>query len=270
MSKAHPPPLIARPGGAATTVDQCKNCDLTVNGMFCSRCGQSVRVTRISASYVLGEIFDFITNIRICFLFTSLRLLASPGAVAVEFIDGKRRKYQSPVSYFLIWTTIYILLLSIEEVLPGHSRIIDYGEYFGPGKTTTYAISHLAVVLTAVIPLQSIYLYVLITNQKFTYFETVASVIYLIGTILLLQSVFVLLVWVMHFVGGIAAVNLAVSDALKVLYVTWFAADLSKKFLLRMKALRVAIFVGLASGTFSVWRLYGVPILLQTLHFGSG
>ena len=93
--------------------------------------------------------------------------------------------------------------------------------------------------------------------------------IYLIGTIILLQSVFVLVVWLIHFVG-VGAVNLASSDVLKVAYLTWFSADLARKFPLRMRALRVVVFVGLAFGTFSVWRLYGVPALFQAIHFEGG
>jgi hypothetical protein len=254
--------------GERTTVSQCKNCGYIVSEVYCSHCGQRIAVGRISAAYVLQEFFHFLTNIRRLFFLTSLRLLLSPGAVAEEFVEGKRQKYQSPVSYFLIWITIYILLISLADLSSGVNKAINFGQYFGPGKSTTYAISHLGVVLTAVVPVQTLYLYLLIAKKKFTYFETMAAVIYLIGTIILLQSAFVFCVWLIHF-AGVGAVNIASSDALKVVYLAWFAADFSKRFSLQLGALRVVLFVGLAIGTFSVWRLYGVPALFQEIHFGG-
>src|SRR5438045_9346558 len=91
-----------------------------------------------------------------------------------------------------------------------------------------------------------------------------SAAIYLIGTIILIQSVFVLCVWLIHF-AGVGTVNIASSDALKVAYFAWFSADFSRKFSIRLKAVRVVLFVALAIGTFSACRLYGVPALLRDI-----
>ena len=247
---------------------QCKNCGRAVSDQFCSHCGQRADVARISVVYVLQEAFHFLTNIQHRFFATSWRLLRSPGIVVDEFIDGQRTKYQSPVSYFLVWIAIYVLILSLIDLSSGANRAIDYGQYFGPGKTTAYAIGHLGLVLAAIIPFQSLYMYLLISRSRFTYFENVVAVIFLLGTIILLQSGFVVLVWLLHWVG-VGAVSIALSDILKVVYVTWFAADLSKRFAITMKPLRVVLFAVLAIGTFSLWRLYGVPALFRVLPFAD-
>ncbi len=251
-----------------TTVNHCRNCEHPVDDLFCGHCGQRLDAGRIDASYVLAEFVHFITNIRHRFIFTSLQLLSSPGRVTDEFIEGKRKKYQSPVSYFLLWTTIYILFLSYIDLVAVRNQIIDYSDYFGPGDTTPYAIGHLGFVLAAVIPFQALYLFALVTWKRFSFFETMAATMYLLGTIVLLQLVFAVLVWLVHF-AGVGAINLAISDILKVLYLGWFAADLSKRFPLKLKALRVTLFVGLAIGTFTLWRLYGVPMLVQIIHLGT-
>jgi hypothetical protein len=225
-------------------------------------------VARIDAAYVLSEALRFLTNLENRFVVTSRLLLLAPGGVTTEFVAGRRTTYQPPVSYFLIWTTIYILLLSVIELASGPGKAIDYGEYFGPGRTTAYAISHLAIVLTAIIPFQATYLYLLISRRVFTYVESVAAVIYLIGTIILLQSAFVLVAWLLHLAAG-ATIDLALSDGLKVVYLTWFAADLSRRFTIGLKAPRVIVFAALAIGTFSLWRLVGVPALFHALHFAG-
>lgn len=134
--------------------------------------------------------------------------------------------------------------------------------------TTAYAIGHLGIVLMAVLPFQASYLFALVTWEKFSLFETVAATMYLLGTIVLLQLVFAILVWLLHF-AGVGAVNLAISDGLKILFLAWFAVDLSRRSPFKLKALRVTLFVGLAIGTFSLWRLYGVPMLVQSIRLGS-
>lgn len=247
---------------------QCLNCGRPVSDRFCGHCGQSVEVGRISAAYVLAEVFEFATNIRDRFFATAWRLLAMPGTVAGEFIEGKRKTYQSPVSYFLIWTAIYILTLSLIETRSGPVRPIDYGDYFGPGQTTSYAISHLGLVLAVIVPFHALFLRLLITGKSFAYFEAVAAAIYMIGTIILLQTAFVLVGWLAHLAAGVT-VSLAVSDVLKVAYLTWFAADLSRRFSRNLRPLRVALFVLLAIGVFSLWRLYGVPSLLRAASLAA-
>ena len=246
----------------------CKNCGQPVAHHFCGHCGQSVEVGRIDAAYVVREAFEFATNVQRRFISTAWRLLVSPGAVAEEFIEGRRRKYQPPISYFLIWTTIYILVLSLIQALSGQARAIDYADYFGPGRTTGDAISHLAIVLALIIPVQAALLYALITRRRFTYFESVAAAVYLIGTIILLQTAFVIAGWLLHLAGE-GPVNLASSDILKLVYLTWFAADLSRRFSLEMKPLRVATFAAVAIAAFSLWRVFGVPWLLQHLHLAA-
>lgn len=247
---------------------QCLNCDRPVSDAYCAHCGQKVTVGRINAAYVLQEFFQVLTNIRALFFSTSLRLLTSPGAVAQEFVEGKRRKHQAPISYFLIWTTIYILLMSVVDLVSGPGHVIDYGQYFGPGRSTAYAISHLGVVLTALVPFQTLYLWLLISRARFTFFETMAAVIYVIGTIILLQTAFVLGLWLIHVAGG-GPVDIAFSDAFKVAYMAWFGWDISRRFALRLRPLRVVAFVILAIGTFSLWRLYGVPALFQEIPLGQ-
>jgi hypothetical protein len=62
---------------------------------------------------------------------------------------------------------------------------------------------------------------------------------------------------------GIKSINLKISDLLKILYLLWFIIQFVRLFDLQMKWLRVVGFVLLAFGTFSLWRMYGVPVLFR-------
>ncbi len=243
----------------------CKNCGQSLHGSFCSHCGQKAKIDRITLSYIYHEIFHFFSHIEKGFLFTSFQMIKNPGITVKNFIEGKRKKYQPPISYFLVWTTLYILFLYWLEKVFGENRVIEYKEYFGPSATTNYAISHLSIVLTIIIPFQALYLYLLVTRTVFNYFESMAAVIYSMGTIILLQFLFAVIALLIYTVASVPA-DLRISDSLKILYLLWFVADIIKLFPVKYKFLRALLFLILAFGTFTVWRSYGVPALFSWLR----
>lgn len=236
----------------------CKNCGQPVENAFCSHCGQKVNTPRISLSNVWHEIFHFFTHLEKGFLFTSWQMLICPGHAITSYIRGQRKKYQPPVSYFLIWTTVFILILYMFEEIWGENNVINYNEYFGPGASTQYAISHLSFMLTFVIPFQAFYLYILITSQRYNYVETLVAGIYAVGTIILLQFAFALIALLYSFLSGMP-IDLRYSDIFKMGYFVWFTINLLKEFEVKNKWVRGILFVLLAAGTFTAWRIYVVP-----------
>ena len=236
----------------------CKNCGRELHNAYCSHCGQKAKVERITFAFIWHELLHFLTHIEGGFFFTSWQMLISPGKTASGFIEGKRKNYQSPISYFLIWITLYILLLYWIEKAFGENVVINYKEYFGPLATTKLAISHLSLVLTIVIPFDALYLYLFVTRKFYNYFESIAAVIYALGTIILLQFAFAVLALLIHLIFSIS-VDLKISDILKLLYLAWFIIDFIKPFGVKMKFVRILVFIILAFGTFTLWRLYGVP-----------
>jgi hypothetical protein len=196
------------------------------------------------------------------FFFTSWRMLKSPGRAVKDFIDGKRKNYQPPVSYFLIWIGIYILLLYWIEKAFGENVVINYQEYFGTGTTTKLAISHLSLVLTIVIPFQALYLFWLVTRRFYNYSESMVAIIYCLGTIILLQFVFAVVALLIHVLFSVVA-DLRISDFLKILYLLWFIISLIRLFPVKIKFFKVLLFLILAFGTFTLWRLYGVPGIID-------
>jgi len=240
----------------------CKNCGEKVVGSYCSHCGQKIIEQRISFHYISHEALHFFTHFEKGFLFTSLNMLAKPGKVVTDFVKGKRKIYQPPVSFFLIWITMYLLLLYIVEKIFGENVVIDYKEYFGPTSTTKFAISHLSFVLLVVIPFQALYFYLLVARRKYNYFESFVVAIYFLGTIIILQSLFVILAIIIHLITG-ATLAIIYSDSLKIIYLAWAITDTIKLFRVKNKVIRVVLFAVLAFGTFTVWRLYGVPAIIE-------
>jgi Protein of unknown function (DUF3667) len=113
-------------------------------------------VGRITFSYIIHEVIHFFTHADNRFLFTSWRMVKKPGLALNEFVNGKRIKYQPPVSYFLIWNAILILVFYIIQKIFGENKGVNFGEYFGPGPTTEFAISHLNIVVASFLYIKSI------------------------------------------------------------------------------------------------------------------
>lgn len=245
-------------------IKTCKNCEAPLTGAYCSQCGQKSRTARIDGRYLIHEFVYFFTHLEKGFLFTSFQMLKNPGAVVISFIQGKRKTYQPPFSYFIIWTAINIILLLSIESLFGKDQVIVYNDYYGPGRSTEYAIRHLSYVLVIIFPFLSLYFWIVCSQLQYNYFESMTSVFFVIGTVLLLQTAFGLLAIIIFSVSSFS-LDLIYSDVLKVSFVSWFTYDFLKRFPVRHKIIRGIVFILLSFGTFSFWRLIAYPWLAEKI-----
>lgn len=106
----------------------CLNCGAKVSGKYCHECGQKVDIKRLNSAALLEEVGHFFTHVEKNFLRTTKEFIFQPGAVSINYLKGKRKNYQKPVSFFLIWTGLYILL---------HNLIINYFHYKVTGSATS-------------------------------------------------------------------------------------------------------------------------------------
>jgi hypothetical protein len=242
----------------------CKNCGRPVKDLYCGHCGQMADPGKINFLFLCREVFHFVTHTENGFLFTSFQMIIRPGQTAKNYIEGKRKNYQSPISYFLLWTTIFILFLYMIEKIFGNNAVINYGDYFGPAADTRLAISNLSIVLTVVIPFQALYLFLLVTRKSYNYFETMVATIYSLGTIIQFQFLFAVFALIYHVVYS-GTVRLQISDSFKILYLMWFILDTIRLYSVKYKYIRAFGFMVLAFGTFTLWRLYGFPVFLKVL-----
>jgi hypothetical protein len=106
------------PGLDATTADdpalswstQCLNCRTPLAGPFCAQCGQRAVPPHPSVRELAGEAFSELTGWDGKFVETFKLLLAKPGAVTRQFIEGRRVRFISPVRLYLTMSVIYFLI----------------------------------------------------------------------------------------------------------------------------------------------------------------
>ncbi len=103
----------------------CLNCGAEVNGAYCHQCGQHVRdnLDR-SLGRLLGEFLGNIFFLDNRFFVSMWYLIRFPARMTVEFLDGKRKKFISPVTLFLFFNLIYFFVNPLSDYsLPLYDQV---------------------------------------------------------------------------------------------------------------------------------------------------
>lgn len=175
----------------------CKNCDLKYEGKFCPNCSQSQLANyRLNFKGVVIDFFDNIFNFDKGLLFTFWNLLKQPHFVAQSFIEGKRKRFTSPVKYFVISTIIQALVAYL--ILNDSTSIptIEFSflseetnqsiKYWGELMTFNYPVI-LGIITTIV---WTILIYIFFKKSKYNFTELLVSSLYFYGTIFILINLF--------------------------------------------------------------------------------
>lgn len=96
----------------------CKNCEQVISGAYCSHCGQRAAVHKVTFKETFSDLADSMFSLSAP-LWTTLRLLiVNPGKLLREYLDGKRKKYYKPVTFFILTTIVYLLCKSLMDYNP--------------------------------------------------------------------------------------------------------------------------------------------------------
>ena len=97
----------------ATGKVKCLNCGTEFEGKFCPECGQSAKTGRYTMRFIFENLMEDFIGKDDSVGRTLKNLFTRPGAMIVELISGKRRKYFSPFPMFFCVITVYLLIASV-------------------------------------------------------------------------------------------------------------------------------------------------------------
>ena len=82
----------------------CRNCGAPISPSheYCGVCGQKRISGRITLQEVARDLLHALTRVDRSVLSLMSQLLARPGTVARDFVDGRRRRYFGPFSFFVV------------------------------------------------------------------------------------------------------------------------------------------------------------------------
>lgn len=158
----------------------CLNCGGEIQHHFCPYCGQKKEVEKLNWRSLLHEIAHFFTHIEKGFLNTSFQLLIRPGRVIKGYLEGKRKKYHKPISFYLIWAAIHLITYTLVINLMHYENLRSGSgnPFFSSKEEITYVVQHTQVFGLLLIPIQSLFIWVIVSHSKMNYIETLTTSIY--------------------------------------------------------------------------------------------
>ena len=119
---------------SAPAVPACRNCGAPAGGKYCPECGQETALHPPTAREILHEFIGHYVAIEGA-LWRTLKKLAVPGALTLEYFAGRRRRYVLPLRLYLTASIVFFLVAKV--FLPTTGMHVEVVRPFGHGGNTT-------------------------------------------------------------------------------------------------------------------------------------
>lgn len=154
----------------------CLNCGHSISGEFCAHCGQKADTARITLhSLVKNDILGSIWHVEAKFFQTLKDILFRPGKTAMDYISGKRIRYNNFISLLLILFGFNVLGLHFYEKFASPETLANDSEI------RTFFSKYSKTILFVIIPVLAVNAYFLFKRIKLNIAEH-----FIIGTVSLL------------------------------------------------------------------------------------
>ena len=220
----------------------CLNCSASVNENFCSRCGQKAEVKRLSWHNLGEEVFHFFTHIEKGFLKTTVQLIIHPGRLCKDYLDGKRKAYHKPVSFLLIWITLYLFTF----YMVGHITHFEsnYPDSIVTWDSTTLNLiqKYRSLIDIVILPLTAFINWLIIGRPKLNYVEVLCISFYLYSLTLIFHIAHII---ISALLGNYYRNNIAeyLAVVLLGLWGVWACYDFYKQYKVRFLLPKLIIWV---------------------------
>lgn len=177
---------------------KCKNCNSQVNQKFCPNCGRASQLKRIDWNYIKDEVrsvFYFDKGI----FYTIKELLIRPGKSLREYLTEDRTKLLKPIIFVIITSLAYTLVNSLLQV---EEQLVDFNEELNA--TVTGSIlrwiqgnyGYASILMSVFI---AFFMKLFFRKTDYNYYETLVSVLFIMGMNMLIYMLFALIQGISHF-----------------------------------------------------------------------
>lgn len=115
-------------------IGRCLNCNTLLQGNFCHACGQKViEQKERTLKYFIIQFFGAAFFLENSFIKNLWRLISTPGLMAHDFVEGRRKRWMAPFSLFLLINLIYFIVNPLTDFnLPLHDHLRWHDTTYGP------------------------------------------------------------------------------------------------------------------------------------------
>ena len=204
----------------------CKNChtELVSDNDFCNRCGGKVIRNRLTFRNLFEHISETFFNYDNKLLRTLIDLFIRPEVVIGGYIDGIRKRYVNPISYFglaITLTGLYLLILN--KFFP---ESMDYSAFAIEGqeeiqkRNVGFMQEYMSIFMMLYIPIYALIARItFIGLKKFNYTELLVVLLYWQSQLSIVSAVIVIITAMFGISQGIISMVLLPVMALYAAYI---------------------------------------------------
>ncbi|MGB3074497.1 MAG: DUF3667 domain-containing protein [Chitinophagales bacterium] len=221
----------------------CLNCGNIVTEKFCPNCGQDTGVRKITWKSFSEEFIHALTHGEKSILGTTVQLLSHPGKVLDEYIAGKRRKYHSPVGYFLILLALSVIFQRLAIAKLGFHPVIREGLTFSNIESIEVFIKHGTWLYIFTFPFSAAIFYFVLARPTYSYIESLVitmyafSFTYVLFVLCYIIGGLIFSINVLHWKFYLFQITLALS------YTVWVCFDIYRNKKKKMLWLRISFYL---------------------------
>lgn len=178
------------------------NCTTELTGNYCSHCGQKAISGKTTIRMIFSDFIQSVFLIEAPVYKTLTELLMKPGSMAQSYLAGKRKTYIPPFQFFLLFMTIYLLVLGFFG--SQYMDLVNSTFQTDPGtisKIKTLNVQHiqnlikqnLNILYFILTPIIALFIRIFNKKLEFNYAEILIFSFYLLGAGFFLSAVIGLL-----------------------------------------------------------------------------
>jgi hypothetical protein len=248
----------------------CKNCQTNIidSDLYCRNCGGKIIRNRLTFRNLFENFSEQFLNYDNKFLQTFICLITKPEEVIGSYIDGVRKKYVNPISYFAITITLaglqmYIISKFFPESLDISNIVAEGQEKLSNDWKDTF-IEYQSIMLMAMVPLYALVSKIVFFNKKkYNYTEHLVMFLYILSQLTLIMIIPTLIVLALDYDMGI------ISLFTMILQVGFSAYCLKRVFDLNLKGIILKTFLFFVVGIIFYIIFIALFIIIMIIYHGG-
>jgi hypothetical protein len=169
--------------------DKCRNCDgdLAFGQAYCGACGQKRATTRLTLHEIAHDLLHAFVHVDRSVLSLVRMLLVRPGTVALDYVQGKRKRYFGPFAFLIV----VVAAASAAVALTGFHAISTNN----PNAVADFLQTHINVVMFAEVPLLAAFSRLLDARDGFNFAEHLVLAAYASSMRVLFATLIIIPAW---------------------------------------------------------------------------
>lgn len=169
----------------------CKNCNTTFvsDSAFCHKCGAKIIEKRLTLRNLMQHLGETFFNYDNKLLKTIICLCKAPEAVIDSYVQGVRKRYINPISFFGISLTltgfsIFIIKKFYKNALDA-SQLFDTSEMYNNeasqsimASSADFSLEYSSLIYASMIPIFAFISWILFSNKRYNFTEHLVSYMY--------------------------------------------------------------------------------------------